>query len=198
MPILTKINPKNSINSFSKKFRRDREGATAVEFAILGLPFAALLFGIIEISVVFIITTNTEHAVSEVAREIRTGEFQTSGGNSAGAFKTAICSAMSGLGNCNKLRVDVVKAATGKFSELNLPVSPPVCAGTPAEIEACQKAQPAMPADEYATTESEDVVIVRVQYVHQLTIPSTITGLANASGNTRVITATTAFRNEPF
>lgn len=198
MPILDTKNSNGARKPIFERFRRNNEGATAVEFAILGLPFAALLFGIIEISIVFIITTNTEHALSEVAREIRTGEFQNTGGDNAGDFKDAICDAMSGLGNCNKLRVDVVKAATGKFSELKLPISPPVCSGSPAEIKACEASQPAMPADEYATTESEDVVIVRVQYVHQLTIPSAITGLSNASGNTRVITATTAFRNEPF
>jgi len=180
-----------------QRFRRSQDGATAVEFAILGLPFAALLFGIIEISVVFILTTNTEHALSEVSRDIRTGEFQGSSGNAA-QLKTDICAAMSGLGNCSKLRVDVVKAATGKFTELSLPVSPPPCSGTPAEIETCLAAQPAMPADTYAVTNGEDVVIVRVQYVHQLTIPSAITGLSNGTGNTRVITATTAFRNEPF
>lgn len=184
-------------NRLLKRFGRDKTGATAVEFAILGLPFAALLFGIIEISVVFILTTNTEHALSEVSRDIRTGEFQGSSGDAA-QLKTDICAAMSGLGNCSKLRVDVVKAATGKFTELSLPESPPPCTGTPAEIQACQDALPVLPADTYAVTNGEDVVIVRVQYVHQLTIPSTITGLSNGTGNTRIITATTAFRNEPF
>lgn len=179
------------------RYLRNRDGATAVEFAILGLPFAALLFGIIEISVVFILTTNTEHALSEVSREIRTGEFQGSAGN-ADDFKTAICSAMAGVGKCSKLRVDVVGAATGKFADLTLPESPPPCTGTPAEIETCEDAEPTMPADTYSTTVSEQVVIVRVQYVHSLTIPSTLTGLSNSTGNTRVITATTAFRNEPF
>ena len=179
------------------KLKRDNKGATAVEFAILGLPFAALLFGIIEISLVFILTTNTEHALSEVSRDIRTGEFQGNSGD-ATLLKTNICTAMSGLGNCNKLRVDVVRAATGKFSELSLPDSPPACTGTAAAIEACEAAAPAMPADTYTITGSEDVVIVRVQYVHHLTIPSAVTGLSNSSGNTRVITATTAFRNEPF
>ncbi len=182
---------------FSNRLKRNEDGATAIEFAILGLPFLALLFGIIEISIVFIITTNTEHALSEVSREIRTGEFQGSGGG-ADEFKAEICKAMSGLGDCNKLRVDVVAAATGKFSDLVLPESPPACTGTPAEIEACQKADPALPADSYANTASEDVVIVRVQYVHKLAVPSSLTGLANSTGNSRVINATTAFRNEPF
>ena len=182
---------------FLKKFRRNKDGATAIEFAILGLPFLALLFGIIEISVVFIITTNTEHALAEVSREIRTGEFQGSGGG-VDEFKDAVCAALSGLGDCDKLRVDVVSAASGKFSELVLPVSPTDCTGDADQIEACEAADPVLPADTFATTGSEDVVIVRVQYVHQLTVSSRLTGLSNAPGNTRVINATTAFRNEPF
>jgi Flp pilus assembly protein TadG len=189
--------PKSLLGNIWHKFGRNKDGATALEFAILGLPFAALLFGIIEISVVFILTTNTEHAVSEVSREIRTGEFQSTGG-SADEFKAAVCSALSGLGKCDKLRVDVVSASTGNFADLTLPESPPACTGNAAEIAACEAAQPALPADTYTSTGSGAVVIVRVQYVHQLTIPSAVTGLSNAAGNTRVITATTAFRNEPF
>jgi len=178
-------------------FGRAQEGATAVEFAILGLPFAALLFGIIEVSLLFFLTSTTEHALAEVAREIRTGEFQGTGG-SAAELKTAICTNMHGIGNCNNLRVDVISTATGQFSSLVLPVSPPACSGTAAEIAACEAATPVMPADNYSVTGSSDVVIVRVQYVHRLEIPSTLTGLANSTGNTHVISAVTAFRNEPF
>jgi len=177
--------------------RRDNTGATAVEFALLGVPFAALLFGIIEISVLFFITSTVHHAVAEVAREIRTGEFQSTGGG-ADEFKAAICSAMSTVGSCDNLRVDVISSATGQFSTLVLPASPTSCSGTPAEIEACEAADPVMPADAYNDTGGGDVVIVRVQYVHHLAVPNELTRLSNAAGNTHVITATTAFKNEPF
>ena len=179
------------------KFKQNQDGATAVEFAILGLPFAALLFGIIEVSLLFFLTSTTEHALAEVSREIRTGEFQGSGGG-ADELKVAICANMHGIGNCNNLRVDVISTATGQFSDLVLPVSPPACAGPPAAVAACEAATPSMPADNYSITSSGDVVIVRVQYVHRLEIPSALTGLANSTGNTHVISATTAFRNEPF
>ena len=177
--------------------RRANTGATAVEFALLGIPFAALLFGIVEISVLFFITSTVHHAVAEVAREIRTGEFQTTGGGAA-EFKEAICSAMSTVGSCDNLRVDVISSATGQFSTLILPASPTSCTGTPAEVDACEAADPVMPADDYNDTDSGDVVIVRVQYVHHLSVPNELTRLSNAAGNTHVITATTAFKNEPF
>ena len=180
-----------------QRFRRAEDGTAAIEFAILGVPFAALLFGIVEIAVVFLISTTTEHALAEVAREVRTGEFQTSNGG-APEFKAKVCAAMSGLGKCSKLRIDVIPSGTNKFSDIALPPSPIACTGTPAEIATCEAADPAMPADAYTTTTAEQVVVVRVQYVHKLAVPSKLTGLANASGNSRVITATTAFRNEPF
>lgn len=193
------VKPRMALKRSLRRMLGDSSGATAVEFAILGLPFCALIFGVIEISVVFLITSTTEHALSETAREIRTGEFQnTTGANTAAAFKTAVCGHMAGLGKCSKLRVDVVGSGTNSFSDLTLPDSPPACTGTPQEIENCENAPPAMPADTYTSTASEQVVIVRVQYVHQLTIPNALTGLANGSGNTRIINATTAFRNEPF
>ncbi len=185
--------PRPKARDLVRTLRKNREGATAVEFAILGIPFAALLFGIVEISVLFFITSTTHHAVAEVSRQVRTGEFQASGGGSD-EFKAAICAAMSGVGSCDNLRVDVVSSATGKFTDLSLPQSPPDCAGDPV----CEAAPPVMPDDVYAETDGGDVVIVRVQYVHHLAIPNEITRLSNAAGNTHVITATTAFKNEPF
>ncbi len=176
---------------------QNTEGTMAVEFAILGIPFAALLFGIVEISILFFLTSTTHHAVAEVSRQVRTGEFQSSGGGSD-EFKAAICTAMAGVGDCSNLRVDVVSSGTGQFADLNLPVSPPSCSGSPAQIAACQASEPEMPDDVYNDTNGGDVVIVRVQYVHKLSIPNEITRLSNAAGNTHVITATTAFKNEPF
>lgn len=177
----------------------DESGTTAIEFAILGIPFLALLFGIIELAVLFFISSTTQHALETVARKIRTGEFQTSGGGAA-EFKTRICTAMTGVGACDKLRVDVISSATGRFSTLVLPESPePIPVGeTEEEKDAREAAAPALPADNYTVTSGGDVVIVRVQYVHTLTLPTELTRLANSTGNTHIITHTTAFKNEPF
>lgn len=186
-------------DTWRARFVNNDDGTTAIEFAILGIPFLALLFGIIELAVLFFISSTTQHALETVAREIRTGEFQTAGGGAA-EFKTQICSAMVGVGSCDNLRVDVLSSATGRFSTLTLPESPaPIPADeTEAEKKAREAAAPALPADNYSVTAGGDVVIVRVQYVHRLTIPNEMTRLANSTGNTHIITHTTAFKNEPF
>ncbi len=181
----------------------DENGATAIEFAILGIPFLALLFGIIELAMVFFISSTTQHALESTAREIRTGEFQSAGDNWS-TFKDQVCTAMAGVGNCDNLRIDVVSSGTGKFSNLVLPVSPTptVCTGSAQEIIDCEEAAaaapPVMPTSTYTSTSGTDIVIVRVQYVHTLAVPSTLTKLSNAPGNTRIITHTTVFKNEPF
>lgn len=191
------MNLRQKIQYFLRKARKEDDGATAIEFAMLGLPFAALLFGIVEISVLFFMDSTVHHALAEVSRKVRTEEFQSSGGG-ASAFKTAVCAEMSGVGNCNNLRIDVVSASNGKFSSLSLPQTFPPCTGTPAQKAACEANPPSIPASTYTNTSSGDVVIVRVQYVHHLSVPSALTHLANAPGNTHIITATTAFKNEPF
>lgn len=197
MHILDLIKNRRRKRQFLRLLRQSNSGTTALEFALLGIPFVALLFGIVEISVLFFMSSTVHHAVAEVAREIRTGEFQNTGGG-ADEFKAAICSAMSTVGDCDNLRVDVISSTTGKFADLVLPDSPETCTGSSAEVEACEAADPVMPADDYTDTTSGAVVIVRVQYVHHLSVPNALTKLSNAAGNTHVITATTAFKNEPF
>ncbi|MEE9271958.1 MAG: TadE/TadG family type IV pilus assembly protein [Robiginitomaculum sp.] len=187
---------------FLHKFKRKNEGAVAIEFAILAIPFLMVLFSIIEASMLFFFSSTTERALAEVSRKIKTGEFQETGGK-APDFKKALCKKMAFMGGtdcASSVRVDVVSTPTGQFKNLKLPSFPAKCSGTPEQIKVC-KAKPPDPSkvnSKWSTTNGGDVVIVRVQYVYKLLIPAAINRLANAGGNTHVITKTTAFRNEPF
>lgn len=173
-----------------KKYRRARDGATAVEFAILLVPFCAMLFAIIELGIVFFIQATMGHAMQEAAREIRTGQFQSAGGLAA-AFEDEVCNNMAGLGKCSALRIDVVSSSTGRFEPNMLPATPTSDPSDPG-------ATPPKPASTYVDTGPRAVVVVRVQYYHNLAFPGKYTRLANASGNVRILQTVTAFRNEPF
>jgi len=61
---------------FAKRFRKNEDGATAIEFAFVALPFFALLFGIMELAIVFFINSALVHSTSEAGRHIRVGNFQ--------------------------------------------------------------------------------------------------------------------------
>jgi Flp pilus assembly protein TadG len=78
----------------------DGAGAAAVEFALLAIPFFVLLFGILELGLVFLLSVNLANATSNEARLIRVGSLEaagvgttTSSGNQldVSAFKTAVC-----------------------------------------------------------------------------------------------------------
>ena len=108
---------------FAKRFKKNEDGATAIEFAFVALPFFALLFGIMELAIVFFINSALVHATSEAGRLIRVGNFQACGG--ADEFKALVCSNMTGLGNCWKnVRIDVVEGES--FKTIALPEIPPV------------------------------------------------------------------------
>lgn len=184
-----------ALRTLFKRYCRSRDGATAVEFAILVMPFSALLFSIIELAIVFFIGSAMTHSMHDASRLIRTGEFQSRCG-SAGDFKTEICNGMAGLGDCeNNLKVDVVTSTTGQFSVGLLPAIPmeedPAFPGEDRLQEPDGVYQPGANA-------AQAVVVIRARYYHPLILPGEMTRLSNLPQNNRLITSTTAFRNEPF
>lgn len=58
------------------RFRRAREGATAVEFALLAIPFFALIGAIVDTSLTLWASQTLDDALGDAARLIQTGQFQ--------------------------------------------------------------------------------------------------------------------------
>jgi len=176
----------------AKSFKDNTKGSTAIEFAMLAIPFSGLLFAIIETAIVFFITSTMSNAVSSASRQIRTGQFQASCSDTKDTFKDAVCANMAGLGNCqNRLRIDVVKSSSNEFKMSLLPAEPEEDATKPNE-------ETPVPESTYTRSGSGEVVIVRAQYFHKLALPGWITFLPNRNGNIRMLQSTTAFKNEPF
>jgi len=173
----------------AQHFRSDKQGATAIEFALLAIPFFMLLFAILELAVIFFISSTLSHAVGEAGRQIRTGNFQNCGQS---AFKTSVCENMVGIGNCTKrLRLDVVSGAS--FGAITVPAAPEPPVPEPGDSD------PAIEDGLYAETGASAPVVVRGLYYHRLVLPPQMTQLENLPGKgVHLITATTAFRNEPF
>ncbi|MBC8129296.1 MAG: pilus assembly protein, partial [Rhizobiaceae bacterium] len=65
------------------RFRRDRKGVAAVEFAILAIPFFVTVFAIVETSLVFLAELTLDQSVDRVARKVRTGELERKGADEA-------------------------------------------------------------------------------------------------------------------
>lgn len=194
---------KISLRSCSGKtvrFYRREDGATAVEFALLAMPFFLLLFGIIELAVIFFMQSNVQNAAYEAGRQIRTGEFT---GDEA-AMKRIICEEMNPnitaaqIPTCSeKLTVQVSTLSDFSRSTNFAPDEPAPAPGTP-------------PPPAVIATQGGDTVLVEVTYRHDLALPGAMTRLSNGETPAPGVTPTydpdsyrnlkviTAFRNEPF
>src|ERR1700730_4820789 len=95
-----------SIRNVLRRFRRNRRGSAAVEFALGGPVFFALLFAIIETSIVFFAGQVLETVAQNSARLIMTGQAQT-GGWQATDFQSKVCGQIPALLSCAHVYVDV-------------------------------------------------------------------------------------------
>lgn len=166
-----------------RRLSRDRDGSTAIEFAFIAAPFFILILATLEIALVFFAGSVIEDAVSETARQIRTGQLQTSGGTEA-TFRSAVCERVSVIADCDKLRIDVRTFQNFSSTDFSSPLD------SEGEIDDS--------GFTFAPGGAGDVVVVRAFYPWQIFTPSLGLGLANMSGNRRMIATATAFRNEPF
>lgn len=173
-----------------KRFSKSR-GATAVEFAIIATPFFFTIFALIEVMVIFFVQTALEASVAEVSRLVRTGQAQSTS-MSQSAYKTAICTRLGGMANCN----------ARLFVSLEAYSAPPTTAAADPWDDGTLT--PGSSSDEpFQASNAEDFVIARAYYVWPLMTPGLSNALSNFSGGTfgaknRILVATAAFRNEPF
>lgn len=165
-------------------YARDRRGVAAVEFAMVALPFFLLIFGLLEVCMLFLVSTAMEHAVQEASRQIRTGQAQESGFNEQN-FRTSVCDKFFGLLDCDdKLHIDV--KAIDNFGAANL-VSPLDIDGNFDDS-----------GFNYDPGGPNDIVAVRVFYEWNLITPLLTAPLSNMAGTKHLIQGNAVFRNEPF
>ncbi|WEX77528.1 pilus assembly protein [Sinorhizobium numidicum] len=82
----------------------DRQGATAIEFAVLALPFFVIVFASIETFVAFAGEQLLANATDTLARKIRTGEIRL-GTTTPEQFRQAFCDEISILMPCSATEV---------------------------------------------------------------------------------------------
>lgn len=162
----------------------DRRGAAAVEFAIIAVPFFFLIFGLLEVCLLFIMSTVLEHAISETSRQIRTGQAQENGFTEV-EFRQSVCDQLFDLLDCDsRLHIDV-QSISG-FGAANM-TSPLDGDGNFDES-----------GFGYNPGKANEIVAVRVFYEWNLMTPALSMPLSNMAGNKHLIQANTVFRNEPF
>ena len=164
-----------------RRLVRNAEGVSAVEFALVGPAFIALLVAILETGMVFFFQQLLQSATTEAARLIMTGQAQTQKLSSS-QFLQDICTDAGSLFDCSKLSANVQTFSS--FSGMNF--NNPISGGT---FTAPSTFNPGGPGD-----------IVLVQVFYQVPVSPAPLGfnLANTSNGTAIIVGTAVFRNEPY
>jgi Flp pilus assembly protein TadG len=166
-----------------RRFVRQQDGTSAVEFGLIAAPFLALVFAIMETAIIFFSGQALETAVADSARLIMTGQAQTAG-YSQSAFKDAVCAKIYGLFNCQSgVYVDVQKFS----SFANVTMTNPVDAN--GNFQNNFNYTPGGPGD---------IVVVRLFYQWPVYVALLGFDLHNMNGGKRLLVATAAFRNEPY
>ncbi len=173
-----------------RRFLANEEGAGAVDFALVLLPFLAVLMVIIESAIVLFAGQVLQTSASNAARLILTGQAQ-SANYTATQFKNAVCANLTVMFNCaSNLYIDV--RTFSSFSAVSVP-SPTNTNGTLNTT-----------SFGYAPGTSGDIVVVRLIYQWPVIAAkigicaATACGLVSSANNTTTLVATVAFRNEPY
>jgi Flp pilus assembly protein TadG len=160
-----------------------QDGAVAVEFGLVAVPFLAMVFAIIETALVFFAGQTMETAAGDSARLILTGQAQSQGLNQ-NTFKDAVCAKVHGVIDCNGIYIDVRTYTS--FGNITL--------GNPVDANGNLIKnfvfQPGGPGD---------IVVVRLMYQWPVYVSLLgLSGLSNMSASNHLLISTVAFRNEPY
>jgi Flp pilus assembly protein TadG len=165
-----------------RRFRRNRQGAAALEFAIVAPIFLVLLFAILETALMFFASQVLETVTQQSARMILTGQAQNANYTQQN-FQTYVCSQIPALFNCNNISVDV--QSYNSFSQVTFPN----------QIDA--NGNFISNNLGYNPGGANCTVVVRVFYPWQLFVTGLGYNISNLANNQRLLTASAAFRNEP-
>jgi Flp pilus assembly protein TadG len=173
---------KASVGNILRRFRRNRRGSAAVEFALVAPVFFALLFAIIEIALMFFAGQVLETINSGSARMILTGQAQNAA-YSQSDFKTYVCNQIPILFTCANVFVDVRSYPSFTNVVIN------------SEIDAGGNFVNDM---QYVPGGPGDIVVVRLFYQWPMLVTTLGYNFTNLTNNKRLLVSTIAFRNEPY
>jgi Flp pilus assembly protein TadG len=166
------------------RFSGDTAGATAVEFAIVAVPFLSLILVSLQTATIFFFDGALQTAAQKSARELMTGSAQLSKLTQA-QFKSAVCANAPNF-QCANIMVDVQSASA--FSNISTtPLTLTYNAG--GAVTNTWNYSPGNPGD---------VVILRVLYNWPVAGGPLAFGLANQANGDHLLVGTAVVKDEPY
>jgi Flp pilus assembly protein TadG len=168
------------------RFRRNRRGSAAVEFALVGPLFFCMLFAILETAIVFFAGQLLENATLESARLILTRQAQNTS-MTENDFKQNLCDRIKVMFNCQgnlgNLTVDITSFAPGA----SITIADPIVAGSFTGTFSYN----------LPPSGSPNTIVVRAFYQWPLFVTRLGYDIGNLNGGKRLLSATAAFHVEP-
>ena len=165
-------------------WRRNEEGATAVEFALMATVFFWVFIGIVEMGLLMIFNNGVEDGVDRAARLIRTGQADKQGIDKD-QFRNRICDMVVLKTACrSNLVVDVREYPD--FASIN-PPAPEWDADNNLQLQS-----------QFEKGGPRRVILVRAFYDWKFITPMIGALAGNTGHGTFLLSAATAFRNEPY
>jgi pilus assembly protein Flp/PilA len=172
-----------------KRFGRSQDGATAIEFGLVALPFFMLLAALVEMALLLWTSQVLEEGVAQASRSLLTGQSQSLYKGSAtantDAFRNAVCGSGTGLIDCSKLKIDVRTHSSFAAAQSG---TGSVVSGGALNTAGFGYSQP----------QPNQIVVVRAVLEYPLFFTQWSSALADLTGGKRAIVASSAFRTEPF
>ncbi len=168
------------MRSFSRKFVKKEDGATAIEFSMLLMPYLMIVFGIIELSLMFTSASLLEGSADSAARLIRTGQIQQSNADPETMFRDALCQFAVVLIDCDDIVIEV--STLNSYGDFSAPT---------------YDANGDMISSGFDVGGSNDKVLIRVAYRYSMVTP--IVGpILNGAGGSRLFMSTIVLQTEPY
>jgi Flp pilus assembly protein TadG len=165
-----------------QRFRRREDGATAIEFGLLAIPFFLIFLALFEVSLMLLGERFLQEAVTGAARAIRTGQATSS--MELANFKNEYLCPRLRLLDCDKVLVEVKNFDS--FGSITLEVP---------DFTDPDKD----PTLEFSIAGASTVTTIRVFYRWKFHTPFIGSFFSNVGDNiTRVISGGAVFRTEPY
>jgi len=164
---------------------RREDGAAAVEYAMVSLPFLGLIFAIVQTAIVFMAQQELETITEQAGRLILTGQAQDNGWTQA-QFQTQVCNQIRALFSCSNMMVDVQTSTSYSGASTSAPT---LTFNTQGTVTNTWNFNPGTQGS---------IVVMRVMYQWPLVKGPLSFNLSNLSNGNRLLLATAVFKNEPY
>jgi len=168
------------------RFGRRRDGAVAVEFALIAIPFFLIVMATVQTVIVYMAQQELETVTEQASRYILTNQATN---DTQAQFASTVCQQVSALFNCNNIMINVQNYGTGTSFSGASTAAPTLTFNSIGQVTNTWTFSPGS---------NGDIVVVQVMYQWPIYLKPFSFNLSNLSNGNRLLMATAVFRNEPL